>query len=374
MRVFSPDRSDSPLRMNRYERKEISSEEILESWLHANPEVLIDEPIFIFGRQYSLDTGVPDLLAVDQYGNIIVFELKVGKSGTGSASEETILGQPQAYARSLQSYTYPQLNEIYQTYRSYIEEGRWKLSENAVPAQDLRDAHERVFGTTLKPTEFNPDQRMVVVAEEITDQTKRNARYLLENGLNIQCTEVQLFAAEDTDESVLATSQPVDYDLRRVQPDRQGQPIYPVHIKRIVDRSFPEIHSLVQAEVAEAVFDDFEQRNPRLTSQHPAHPDGAKYAIRIRPFTDGDVMVSIDFFNDELLAFVRDHSEFFTQQGFTANESRTTFRIVYDKWSVESVEEVEDEGLIEEVADRYVELVEAGHEFFTRRRLPLPEE
>lgn len=370
MRVFDFDQTAGRPKTTEYRRQPIQSESTLENWLHTNPKVLLDEPIFIFGRQYSLDAGIPDLLALDQFGNVIIVELKIGKSGTGSASEETILGQPQAYAGSLESYTYPELDEIYQTYRSYIEEGRWDLPRNAIPAEDLREAHEQVFGVTLKTSEFNPKQRMLIVAEEITKKTERNASYLLQQGLNIQCLGVQWFRSEQTEKSVLSTSRPVDYDLRRVKPDRQGQPIYPARIKRIVDRAFPEIHSLVGADVAEAIFNEFEQRNPRLTSDHPDHPDAAKYAIRIRPLTDNDIMISIDFFDDDLLAFVREHAGFFQQRGFSVNRSRSQFRVVYDKWNVESVEEVDDEALLNEVADRYVDLVEAGHEFFTRRDVP----
>jgi RecB family endonuclease NucS len=84
----------------------IRPEAALESILHANPQLIADEPLLIIGRQVRLDSGVADLLACDRHGNVVVVEVKIGRSGTGSASEETILSQPQTYAGSLSNFEF----------------------------------------------------------------------------------------------------------------------------------------------------------------------------------------------------------------------------------------------------------------------------
>lgn len=341
----------------------------LEELLNANPKLLVDEPIFIFSRQPGLETGIPDLLGIDQYGNVVVFELKKGKSGSGSASEETILSQPQNYAQSLASFTYEDLNQLYDTYQDRLADGRWDVDGNLVQESELTDAMESKLGATLMPRDFNQEQRIVILAETITRRTRENARYLLEQGLHIQCAEVQRFEQADdeaaTDQSVLVTSTPVDYDLSRVKPDRVGHPVYPERLKKIVDRAFPDLRSVVEAEVPSEVFDDLDDRSANLTSNADAHPDAVEYSIRIWPHKQGAVLVAVDVFEDGLLERLRDNAAVFQREGFEVNESRGMFRVVTDRWEVDSVADVDNEQFLTEVANRYIELVETGHGFFT---------
>ena len=86
MRLFSTSRAEGRPVTERRERLQFDGESEMEALLHANPELLLDELVFVFSRQPRLDPGLPDLVALDQYGNVVVFELKKGLSGTGSAS------------------------------------------------------------------------------------------------------------------------------------------------------------------------------------------------------------------------------------------------------------------------------------------------
>ncbi|PSP87434.1 hypothetical protein BRC90_10795 [Halobacteriales archaeon QS_4_69_34] len=350
-----------------YSRQDIENESTLEDWLHTNPEVLLDEPLFVFGRQYSVETGIPDLLALDQYGNVVVFELKKGESGTGSASEETIMSQPQNYSQSLHAYSYSQLNDIYQTYRDYIKDGQWKVSESAIPAEDLQDAHTQVFGTTLKPTEFNLEQRIVIVAEEISSQTQRNAQYLLDQGLNIQCVEIQYFTSGLSDEPVLATSMPVDYGLSRVRPSRHSNPVYENENRRIAEYASPEIQEITETNsLSEAFPTGFDLRQPKLESQHPDHPTAVLYSIRVKPEGEqGRIRISIDIHNDEeALETIRGRMREFEKRDFISSGLDKN-RVIYDEWSIDGTESMKNNEILEEIADRYVELVELGHEVFS---------
>jgi len=116
MRPVSLDREVDPPRAIECDQQYAEDEYELESLVDAVPEVLLDEPVLIIGRQVNLDTGVLDLLALDRWANTLVFELKRGKSDVGSASEATILSQPIAYARSLSGYDHDDLNDVYQDY------------------------------------------------------------------------------------------------------------------------------------------------------------------------------------------------------------------------------------------------------------------
>jgi len=221
MRVFEFDREEAAPQTLELDRGAVETEWQLESWLHANPEVILNEPLLIFGRQYGLDTGIPDLLALDQWGNVVVVELKKGQSGSGSASEETILSQPQNYAQSLSNYDYEDLEDIYDEYKASLRDGEWEVGDAAVRAESLVEAHETVFGGNADRLGFNEYQRMVILAEDITSRTESNARYLLEQGLNVQCVAVRWFDGPDGHE-LLASSTVLDYPLSRIRPERSS--------------------------------------------------------------------------------------------------------------------------------------------------------
>ncbi|WP_435365116.1 hypothetical protein [Haloarchaeobius sp. DYHT-AS-18] len=367
MRVFDRVESASTQRTEQYDRAAVQSEEELESLLHANPAMLLDEDVFIFSRQYPLEGGIPDLLALDKFGNVQVFELKAGKSGTGSASEETILGQPQTYAQSIHSYDYARLNEVYQRYKSDIAQGRWDVPERLAPADALRDAHESVFGVSLKPDEFNSEQRMVVVAEEITRQTEQNARYLLNNGMNIQCVEVQCFERDGSQQRTVATNTVVDYDLSRVRPARAANPTYPEVISELVDLTFPKVRHLVESGSPGLAFENTDSYRPRLQSNHTDHPDGLKYVFYLRPVEWNSIIVAIDYMgqDEDTLDTLLANAEVFEVQGFHVNPNRSRDRIVGFSWDVDSAEVLNDETFLTEVAERFVTLVETGHDVFT---------
>lgn len=366
MRTFDLAQSNSEFTADELARSDIRNESVLESMFHANPQTILDEPVFIFGRQPAVDTGILDLLALDQYGNLLIIELKVGQSGSGSASEETILSQPQNYAQSLESYTYDRLDSIYQSYREDIQNGRWAISDSAVPADDLQSAFEAVFDESLEPDDFNPDQRMVIISEQITPRTQRNARYLLDQGLNIQCVEIQRFDSEITDHTVLATNTVVDHHLSRVRPDRKLNPIYPDIVRDIVERAFPELQSVVEVSTSETAFQDIESHRPHLRSKHPDHPD-LVYTLYLRPVEWGYVIVAIDYWgeDDETLDTLRRNAELFEERGFQISQDRTRDRIVRANWETDSTDLLSDDAFLEEVANEFVSLVKTGHEVFT---------
>ncbi|WP_312909951.1 hypothetical protein [Natronosalvus caseinilyticus] len=286
MRVFEFDRTEMPSRTQKLDRHTVDAEYILESWLHANPEVILDEPLLIFGRQYRLSTGLPDLLALDQWGNVVVIELKKGKSGSGSASEETILSQPQNYAQSLSRYKYSDLEEIYDEYKANVRTGEWNVGDAAVVEETLADAHKVALGGANRSS-MNTHQRMVILAEDITSRTETNARYLLEQGLYVQCVEAQCFdfpneGERTSPDSVLVGSTVVDYPLSRIQPD-DGSVDYSAFIRAVRDRTYDRVKDTLQVNHPDEIASDSASRVIQATSNHPEHPDSVLYIFKPRP-------------------------------------------------------------------------------------------
>lgn len=368
MRAFKskPTPADEPTIVSELNHQPVDTEQDLESVLHQSPELLLNEQVFIFSRQPSLDPGLPDLVALDQFGNVVVFELKKGLSGSGSASEESIISQPQQYARALAPFDYDDLNELYQEYRQQVKTDEWKVDSSAVPAEELDDAFEAVFGQSLKPEWFNQQQRLVVLAEEITDQTAQNARYLQDQGLNLQCQEVRLYNNPDEQTEFLVSNVVVDYDLREVRPDRHGKPTYEDISRQIVDRTLSHVGDLVHAQNPDAVVSDFSRRQPVLRSQNPDHPEGIEYSLRVKPIEHDTVRVSLDVKNgDELVETVRNAESKFRQQGFEVSHSRSINRVVMFTWEIESVEPLYDEEIQDEIAGKFADLIQITHEVFS---------
>lgn len=365
MRIVHLDRA-SP-EPTEFDRRYAGDETELESLVHAMPEVLLEEPVLIIGRQVNLNTGVLDLLALDRWGNTLVFELKRGKSDVGSASEATILSQPIAYARSLSGYNYDDLNDVYLTYRKRLADGEW--DPPVPPGDTLDEAFESTFGDELDKEAYNREQRIAVVAEEITPRTRRNARYLVQQGLPFQCIMVGLFGRGD--EAVLSSATVVDFDEARVRPPRHDAPRFLDLNRRIIEKAFPRIQDVIAARIPHENVSDLDKRAPWLHSQNADHPEAVIYRWKIAPqqtsgkVTPGNVAVRLDIEAgvdaEESLRILRENAHRFQEQGFTFEEGRSTFAIVHDHWEA-NPEQLDSDEFLDEVAGRYAELVELGHD------------
>ena len=349
-----------------YDRLAIEREEVLEDWLHRSPELLLEEQILIIGRQVRLETGVADLVGIDCFGNTCVFEVKIGRSGSGSASEETILSQPQNYAQSLSSYDYEGLNDLYQDHRARLTRGEWDVSEGSDRGGNLLTGFETAFGESLEPHQFNSIQRMVVVAEEITRRTEENARYLVDEGLNFQCLEIQAFRSPNGDDpgTLIASSTIVDYPQGRVRPKDRPSPTYPTLVNDILERAYPDFRSVTSAaSISELFPEGIDVREPRLVSQNADHPASIRYRLAPKP-DDGTVVIAIDAQGDSVdgISELQEMRAEFAEQGLDVTGNQT-YRVVTRKWEIEGADDL-DEDLRDEIAGAFATLVRLGHEAF----------
>jgi len=366
VRLYETITTDREASVVAYDQSHPASEELLEDWLHRGPELLLEEQVLIIGRQARLETGVADLIGIDRYGNTVVFEVKIGRSGSGSASEETILSQPQNYAQSLSSYDYEGLNELYQDYQTRLNRGEWDVSEDSDRGGNLLTDFETAFGDSLEPSQFNSTQRMVVTAEEISRRTEQNVRYLLQEGLNFQCVEIQAFRSPNGDdpETVIASSTVVDYPQGRVRPKDRPSPTYPALVNDILKRAYSDFRSVTSAaSVGELFPEGIDVREPRLVSQNVDHPTPIRYRLAPKP-DDGSVVIAIDVQGDgvDSISELQAMRAEFAEQGLDVTGNQT-YRVVTRKWEIEGADDL-DEDLRDEIADAFATLVRLGHESF----------
>lgn len=356
--------------VDEYNSLEFGPETALQGWLEQTPNALLDEPLLVIGREVSTRSGPVDLLALDQFGNTVVIEVKVGDTATNSTTEDKILGQPQRYAQAIHQWDSDRLADVYEAYQREVTEGRWPGGPHVGVDDDLEETFWQVLGTELDVV--NHYQRLVIAAERITWQTAENARYLLHGeGAEplVQCVQVQQFVPPAyPQERIVMSSLVVDYDSGRVRPPTHSNPVYAEANARIADLAVERLQDTIHADSTEVVFPSgFEQREPGLVSKHPTHPEEVRYSIRVKPDGEkGTIQVTLDVHTDdlEILEMLEQNAERFEQRGFETSGG-STHRVWYDEWSVSSVEELYHEGLLNQVVDRFVELVELGHAVLT---------
>ncbi|GAB3034147.1 PDDEXK family nuclease [Natronobiforma cellulositropha] len=347
-----------------YEHRPVRDELQLESWLHQNADLLLDEQLLIIGRQFSVETGTPDLVGLDKYGNVVVFELKAGKSGSNSATEKSILGQPQSYSRAISSLEYDDLDDAYREYRLEVEDGKWEGIQVPPSDDSLKSIFERWFGRSIPLEQFNTNQRMVIVAEHITRTTEQNVRHLVQEGLPMQCVEVQRVVHPDADsKAVLAAETVVDYSLQRVKPAHESTEEFEALLVNVRERIRAALN-----EKSIPTPSDYVTKTPRnyLDFTDKTLMEDLNIAYTIKPYADGYVTLSINLNHygdegeqedkDRVRSLIRNDTEIlndetlsFGPQPSTVVQRRLPLRTEAGDVTTESVSEIVDGfiGLIE---------------------------
>ncbi|MGD8239437.1 MAG: hypothetical protein PVH68_12840 [Armatimonadota bacterium] len=184
MRLFSVDENGSFSEYGEQTFGKHHDEATLEAWLEANPcAILDDEDLLVIGRQVSAGLGRRiDLLAIDRAGNIVVVEFKRGRT-----PRET-LAQALEYAAFCASLEYDELERLLRGYTG--EEG-----------PTLSETHRRHFSLAEdEGTSFNKEQRIVLIAQEITADIRATARYLRRRRLPLTCIEFRYFQSSSGEE------------------------------------------------------------------------------------------------------------------------------------------------------------------------------
>ena len=123
-------------------------------------------------RQYQEE---PDIMALDQYGNLVLFELKRGKVGG-----DTTL-QLMRYAQKFGRYNYADLDHLYRQYSK---------SDTT-----LTEAHQSVFDLTvpLSDVKFNQHQKLVIVGSTSDDMMIGAVNYWRAVGVDIDFLPYRIY-------------------------------------------------------------------------------------------------------------------------------------------------------------------------------------
>lgn len=120
----------------------------LEEWLYHNPQLISDDLLMI-GRQVITDDGKRiDLLALDKEGNTVIIELKRGET------TRDLVGQINEYISSVEQWDEREL------------ERRTKHQPRTLDKQFCQRFN------CAAPTEFNAQQKAVVIVESIDEMTR----------------------------------------------------------------------------------------------------------------------------------------------------------------------------------------------------------
>jgi hypothetical protein len=180
MRLFCIDEGDRFTEYGEQRFKDHYREETMESWLASNPDfILEDGGLLIIGRQVitNLSTAI-DLLGLDREGNVTVVELKRDRTPRDT------LAQALEYASFAASLDSDQLEQILRSYH---------LDESASLAESHRAFFRLEEGEAVA---FNKDQRILLVADEITPPVRQSALYLRKKGLRVTCLEFAYFRSK----------------------------------------------------------------------------------------------------------------------------------------------------------------------------------
>ena len=153
----------------------IGLEEWIEDWLESDISVL-DPDLLVIGRQvYTSFGGAIDLLCLDGDGNLVVIELKKGRT------PRDVAAQTLEYASWVKGLVFDDVLKLANDYLKRKD-----------PEVSLDLAFAERFEAEL-PDDLNLGHRSLIVAESIDGGTERIVRYLAALGVPINVATVQHF-------------------------------------------------------------------------------------------------------------------------------------------------------------------------------------
>ena len=152
-----------------YETTKIVKEKEIEDFLENNIQIL-EEDLMVIGRQVETDEGnYADLMALDKDANVVIVELK------RDLTPREVIAQIIDYGVWAEDLKYDDLHAI--------------AKRNHLPDHHrLSDKFEE-WTDEIDP-EWNQTQKLYVVAQEIDPSTKKKAKFLRKNGIELFCVEL----------------------------------------------------------------------------------------------------------------------------------------------------------------------------------------
>jgi len=195
------------------QKTNLELESHLEDWLENSPRVLSQDTILWIGRQTSATdedgTIYSDLFGVDSQGNLVIAELKKGRTPRDIIAQ---LLDYAAWADDLSEYRIREIAEAYFKDRGVFQ---GKTFDDA-----FREVFDRPETEELPP--LNRGLRLFIAAEEIPSRIERVCRFLrTSHGMDISCIAFSTFQTEAGERLVSTEAKVGDEDI--ATPKTQGQ-------------------------------------------------------------------------------------------------------------------------------------------------------
>jgi hypothetical protein len=145
--------------------------------MYDNLDVLLPEDELLLIMQSRKWQEEPDLMAIDNKGDLYIFELKAWES------QESNLLQVLRYGQIFGQNTYADLNELYLKF--------FPSSNN------LLDSLNEKFNTQLTENEINRKQRFILIANGLDFKTRATIKYWADQGVNISSWIYKIFKVGD---------------------------------------------------------------------------------------------------------------------------------------------------------------------------------
>lgn len=263
--------------LSRLEEQELPTEKRLEEYLIRAEGAQIGgvDVLYVAQQGSPGEGGIFDIVGVDEQGDIVVIELKRGRS------PRDIVAQALEYAASIRNEEYERLNH---RYREFVED------EEA----SLQTKHTEYFSRAddpLSQREYNTDQRLILVGTGFSDLSLDMADFLREHGIDVICVTYGSFMTNDGDLELL-TTEAVRRPLSDEPTGGQGSSWESVVDILDGDTTIKTIKESNQSDAMEAVLNYFIEEHglldeipiPYLTGQGqgnraiinetPTHPNG----------------------------------------------------------------------------------------------------
>ena len=256
-------------------KMKLELEKHLENWLENSPEQTLAQEDFLWiGRQTSAKdedgTIFSDLFGVDSKGNLVIAELKKGRT------PRDIIAQILDYAAWAAGLSDSQIRDIAETYFETREGFQGKTFNDA-----FREAFD-IPETDELPQLNDGELRLFIVAEEIPSRVARVCHFLRSShGINISCVDVSIFQT-DSHEVVVSTETIVgDEDFvvpKTQQQERLSSPPRPPSDRPIEDI----ILEIAQKFTKEDPIFTLKQIEQIIWEKHPDLANSDKVRNRIR--------------------------------------------------------------------------------------------
>ncbi len=188
-------------------KTDLELEQHLQGWLEQSPWAIAQEPILLIGKHATAsveDRAIfPDLLGIDKDGNIVIIELKKGKS------PREVVAQILEYAAWASELSDESIQELASHYLSTHADHKDK---------QFIDAFCETFEAEELPP-LNQRLRMFIAAEQITPPISRVCRFLrMSHGVDVNCIEFSIYRTDSGE--ILVSSQAI-VGQEEVTPPKQ---------------------------------------------------------------------------------------------------------------------------------------------------------